>query len=79
MTVRAVGSKGPLRRVRLSVRRANARKVLAAPWTNAKGSAKVVLRVGNGSRVRIGVAGRASCTPAFIKVTYGSPASGKVR
>ncbi len=67
VTVRASGPAGPLRGVRLSVRRANARKVLALPRTNAKGSARFTLRVGKG-RLRIGVVGRATCTPAFIRV-----------
>lgn len=69
VTVRATGSRGPLRRVRLSVRRINARKVIARPRTNVHGSVKLTLTVGKVGRVRIGVAGRASCTPAFIKVT----------
>jgi hypothetical protein len=68
LTVRATGPSGPLRRVRLSVRHANARTVIVAPRTNAKGSVKVTLRIGKRGRLRIGIAGRASCTPAFITV-----------
>jgi len=68
VTIRATGSGRPLRRVRLSVRRANAGKVLAAPRTNAKGAVQVRLRVGQVGRLRIGVVGRANCTPAFIRV-----------
>jgi len=68
LTVRATGSGGPLRRTRLSVRHANARKAIAAPRTNARGSAKVTLRVRKRGRLRVGVVGRASCTPAFITV-----------
>ncbi|MDP8967605.1 MAG: LamG domain-containing protein [Actinomycetota bacterium] len=69
MTVRATLRGKPLRRVRLAVRRANSRKVIAAPRTNARGTAKLVLKIGRkGGRLRVGVVGRASCTPAFIKV-----------
>jgi|GEM_PF-6782831 len=69
LTVRAAETKGPLKRVRLSVRRANGRKVIASPRTNANGSARLVLNLRMGGRLRVGVAGRANCTPAFIKVS----------
>lgn len=68
--VRARGSRGPLRRVRLSVRRTNQRRLIASPRTNAKGIARVVLKLSGAGRVRIGVAGRASCTPTFIRSVH---------
>lgn len=71
VTVRAVGTTGPLRRVRLSVRRVGARRSLATPRTNAKGRARVVLKIRKKGRLRLGVVGRLNCTPAFIKVSAG--------
>ncbi|HWC26072.1 MAG TPA: LamG domain-containing protein [Solirubrobacteraceae bacterium] len=69
LTAHAAGPRGPLRRVRLAVRRANGRKVVAVARTNAKGRARVVLKVARSKgRLRIGVVGRANCTPAFVKV-----------
>ncbi len=67
--VRASGVRGPLRRVRLSVSRAGGRNVLAVRRTNASGSVRVTLRAPTGGRLRFGVVGRASCTPAFVRVT----------
>ena len=68
VVVRAVGKGGPLRRVRLHVRHAKGRKVIAAPRTNAKGSARLVLATSPRRRLRVSVAGRPSCTPAFITI-----------
>ncbi|MGI9100471.1 MAG: LamG domain-containing protein [Solirubrobacteraceae bacterium] len=69
VTVRAVGARRPLRRVRLSVRHVGAGKVLATRRTNATGSARLVLKVRRSGRLRIGVVGRPSCAPAFIRVS----------
>lgn len=66
--VRASGLRRPLRRVRVSVRRAGGRKVLAVRRTNVRGIVKVRLRIPTGGRLRVGVIGRANCTPAFITV-----------
>lgn len=68
VTVRATNGTGPLRHVRLLVRRTNVSKTIARPRTNAKGHAKVALRVSTRGRLRIGVVGRPNCTPAFITV-----------
>lgn len=69
--LRAAGTAGPLSRVRLSVRRAGTRDVLRTPRTNANGTARLVLKLGRRGRLRIAVVGRASCTPAFIRVAGG--------
>lgn len=69
IALRASAAGGPLRRVRLTVRRANGSRVIAALRTNAKGNARVVLRIPTSGRLRVGVVGRSSCTPAFIKVS----------
>lgn len=67
--VRAGSTGKPLRGARLSVRRVNGRKVIAFARTNVKGSAKISLRVSSKvGRLRIGVVGRGSCTPAFITI-----------
>jgi hypothetical protein len=66
VTVRAVGV---ARRLRLSVRRVGTGKVVATRETNAAGSARLVLEVRRSGRLRIGVVGRSSCTPAFIRVS----------
>jgi hypothetical protein len=71
VTVRAVGTSGPLRRVRLSVHRVGSRKSLAKPRTNTTGSARIALKVRSRGRLRIGVVGRSRCAPAFIRVTGG--------
>lgn len=70
VTVRALHAGRPLRRVRLSVRRTNTRAVIAAPRTNAKGSARLTLKISKRGRLRIGVVGRSSCTPAFVRVAH---------
>ncbi|MGH2943936.1 MAG: hypothetical protein ACRDLN_14300, partial [Solirubrobacteraceae bacterium] len=62
-------TRGPLPLVRLSVRRAGARKVIASSRTNARGSARLVLNVKRSGRLRVSVAGLAQCTPAFIRVS----------
>jgi len=68
VTLRAAGTRGPLGRVRLSVRRAGTRKVLASPRTNAKGRAKVSLTIARSGRLRVAVVGLPACSPAFISV-----------
>jgi Concanavalin A-like lectin/glucanases superfamily len=68
VTVRAVGVP---RRMRLSVRRVGSGKVVATRETNATGSARLVLKIRSSGRLRIGVVGRSSCTPAFIRVSPG--------
>jgi hypothetical protein len=68
VTVRVVGVP---RRLRLSVRRVGTGKVVATRATNAAGSARLVLEVRRSGRLRIGVVGRPSCTPAFIRVSPG--------
>jgi hypothetical protein len=68
VTVRAVGVP---RRLRLAVRRVGTGKVVATRATNAAGSARLVLEVRRSGRLRIGVVGRPSCTPAFIRVSPG--------
>jgi Concanavalin A-like lectin/glucanases superfamily len=68
VTVRAVGVR---RRLRLSVRRVATGRVVATRATNAAGSARLVLKVGRSGRLRVGVVGRAGCTPAFIRVSPG--------
>jgi hypothetical protein len=66
VTVRAVGAR---RRLRLSVRRVGSGRIVATSKTDANGSARLVLRVRKSGRLRIGVAGHANCTPAFVTVT----------
>ncbi|MEA2127590.1 MAG: hypothetical protein QOJ85_481, partial [Solirubrobacteraceae bacterium] len=67
VTVRTVGVP---RRLRLSVRHVATGRV-ATRETNATGSARLVLEVRRSGRLRIGVVGRSSCTPAFIRVAPG--------
>lgn len=68
--LRATGARGrPLRRVRLSVRHAGNRKLIAVRRTNARGRARLVLKVRKNGRLRVGVIGRSRCTPAFIRVS----------
>jgi hypothetical protein len=67
VTITAADHRGPLRRKRLTVRRAGAKRVLASPRTDSKGRARLVLRQRVG-RVRIGVLGRPACIPAFVRV-----------
>ena len=70
ITVRATADGRPLSRTRLAIRRASALKMIARPLTDGKGVAKVSLRVAKkGGRLRVGVLGRSSCTPAFISIT----------
>jgi hypothetical protein len=68
VTVRVVGVP---RRLRLSVRRVGTGKLVATRETDAAGSARLVLKVRRRGRLRIGVVGRSSCTPAFIRVSPG--------
>ena len=68
VTVRTVGVP---RRLRLSVRHVASGRVVATRETNATGSARLVLEVRRSGRLRIGVVGRSSCTPAFIRVSPG--------
>jgi hypothetical protein len=57
------------RRLRLSVRHVGTGKVVATRRADADGSARFVLKVRRTGRLRIGVVGRSSCTPAFIRVS----------
>lgn len=69
VTLRATSRSGrPLRRVRLAVKRAGSRRVLAARRTNSRGSVRLALRVTHSGRLRVAVVGRKGCTPAFIRV-----------
>lgn len=68
--LRATGARGrPLRRVRLAVRHADNRKLIAVRRTNARGRARLVLKVRKRGRLRVDVIGRSRCTPAFIRVS----------
>ena len=68
VTVRAVGAR---QRLRLSVRRVGSGRIVATSKTDADGSARLVLRPRKSGRLRIGVVGRANCTPAFVTVARG--------
>jgi hypothetical protein len=68
VTVRATNGGKRLRGVRVSVTRAGQRKVLAAKRTNALGKAKLSLKGQKAGRLRIGVATRPACVPAFMLV-----------
>lgn len=70
ITVRATAGGKPLSRTRLTIRRASARRIITRPLTDGRGVAKVRLKVPKkGGRLRVGVLGRSSCTPAFTSVT----------
>ncbi|MDX6719509.1 MAG: hypothetical protein QOJ63_1763 [Solirubrobacteraceae bacterium] len=68
VTVRAMIGATPLRDVRVSLTRAGQRRVLAAKRTNARGKAKLALKAQKAGRLRLGVASRPACVPAFVRV-----------
>jgi len=69
VTARAVGAGRPLNRARVTVKRAGHSQVVTSRHTNAGGRAKLVLKVRRVGRLRVSIAGRASCSPAYIRVT----------
>lgn len=68
VTVRAMNGGKPLRDTRVSVMRGGRRKILAAKSTNADGKAKLSLKGQRAGRLRLGVASRPACVPAFVRV-----------
>jgi hypothetical protein len=68
VTVRVTIGGKPLREVRTSVTRAGRRKILAGQRTNANGKAKLWLKGQKVGRLRVGVASRRACVPAFVRV-----------
>ncbi|MEY2515822.1 MAG: hypothetical protein QOJ89_3180 [bacterium] len=68
VTVRAMVGGKPLRGVRVSLTRAGQRRILAAKRTDARGRAMLSLKAQKAGRLRVGVASRPACVPAFIRV-----------
>jgi hypothetical protein len=68
VTVRTMIGGKPLRDVRVSVTRAGQRRILVAGRTDARGRAKLSLKAQKAGRLRVGVASRPACSPAFVRV-----------
>ena len=68
VTVRAARGGRPLTRAHVAVRRAGQPRILASRRTNAKGRARIALKIAKVGRLRVSIGGNSSCSPAYIRV-----------